>query len=143
LHLETKQQILTFLVNFWTKTLFTRKTNFVLLPSAISSREITEPWRKIKIRIFCEKMCCINGCMVIYNLVPDQLHGLGNKGPLKVLNDTKLILADHGNCLDTFRISLESFRSFRGPLLHKPVTDQELFFPVSYSKPALVISLEP
>ena len=63
--------------------------------------------------------------------------GLGNKGPLKVLNDTKLILDDHGNKLDSFRISLESFRSFRGPLLLKPVTGQELFFAVSYSKPAL------
>ena len=63
--------------------------------------------------------------------------GLGNKGPLKVLNGTKLILDDHGNNLDSFRISLESFRSFRGPLLLKPVTGQELFFAVSYSKPAL------
>ena len=27
---------------------------------------------------------------------------------------------------------------FRGPLFHKPVTGQELFFAVSYSKPALV-----
>ena len=60
--------------------------------------------------------------------------GLGNKGPLKVLNGTKLILDDHGNNLDSFRISLESFRSFRGPLLHKPVT----IFAISYSKPALV-----
>jgi hypothetical protein len=34
---------------------------------------------------------------------------------------------------------LESFRSFRGPLLSKPVTGQELFFAVSYSKPALVL----
>ena len=33
---------------------------------------------------------------------------------------------------------MESFRSFRGPLLHKPVTGQELFFAFSYSKPALV-----
>ena len=32
---------------------------------------------------------------------------------------------------------LESFRSFSGPLLTKPVTGQELFFAVSYSKPAL------
>ena len=30
------------------------------------------------------------------------------------------------------------FRIFRGPLFHKPVTGQELFFAVSYSKPALV-----
>ena len=64
--------------------------------------------------------------------------GLGNKGPLKVLNGTKLILNDHGNNLDSFRISLESFRSFRGPLLLKPVTGQELFFAVSYSKQALI-----
>ena len=35
--------------------------------------------------------------------------------------------------LDSFRISLESFRSFRGPLLLKAVTGQELFFTVSYS----------
>jgi hypothetical protein len=31
--------------------------------------------------------------------------------------------------------------SDRGPLLFKPVTGQELFFAVSYSKPALVNSL--
>ena len=31
------------------------------------------------------------------------------------------------------------FRIFRGPLFPKPVTGQELFFAVSYSKPALVI----
>ena len=55
--------------------------------------------------------------------------GLWNKGPLKVLNVTKLILDDHGNNLDSFRISLESFRSFRGPLLHKSGTGQELFLP--------------
>ena len=66
---------------------------------------------------------------------------LGNKSPLKVLNGTKLILDDHGNNLDSFRISLESFRSFRGPLLHKPVTGQELFFAVSYSKSALKVAL--
>ena len=59
-------------------------------------------------------------------------------GPLKVLNGTKLILDDHGNNLDSFKISLESFRSFRGPLLHKPVTGQELFFAIPYSKPALI-----
>ena len=34
-------------------------------------------------------------------------------------------------------ISLESFRSFRGSLFCKPVTGQELFFAVSYSKSAL------
>ena len=61
----------------------------------------------------------------------------GNKGPLKVLNGTKLILDGHVNNLDSSRISLESFRSFRGPLLHKPVTGQELFFSISYSISAL------
>ena len=57
---------------------------------------------------------------------------------LKVLNGTKLNLDEHGNNLDSFRISLESNRSFRGPLLLKPVTSQELLFAVSYSKPALI-----
>ena len=56
---------------------------------------------------------------------------------MKVLNTTKLILDDHGNNLDSFRISLESFRSFRGPLLLKPITGQEPFFAVSYGKPTL------
>ena len=65
--------------------------------------------------------------------------GLGNKDPLKVLNGTELILDDHGNNLDLFRISMESFRSFRGCLLHKPVTGQKLFFAVSYSKPVIVL----
>ena len=35
------------------------------------------------------------------------------------------------------RISLVPFRTFRGPLFPKPVTGQELFLAVSYSKPAL------
>ena len=48
----------------------------------------------------------------------------GKKGPLKVLNGTKLILDYHRNNLDSLRISLESFRSFRGPLIHKSVTGQ-------------------
>ena len=61
-----------------------------------------------------------------------------NRGPLKILNGIKLILDDQGNHLDSYTISLESFRSFRGPLFRKPVTGQELFFAVSYSKPALV-----
>ena len=36
------------------------------------------------------------------------------------------------------RISLVPFRTFRRPLFSKPVTGQELFFAISYSKPALV-----
>ena len=51
---------------------------------------------------------------------------MGYEGPLKALN-TKLILDDHGNNLDSFRISLESFRPFIGPLLHKPVTVRNFF----------------
>ena len=65
--------------------------------------------------------------------------GLENEGPLKFLNGTKLILGDHGNNLDSFISSLESFRSFRVPLLFKPVTGQELFFAICYSKPALAL----
>ena len=37
---------------------------------------------------------------------------------------------------------LESSKSFKGPLLPKPVTGQEQFFAVSYSKPALIIFLK-
>ena len=47
---------------------------------------------------------------------------------------------DKGNNLDSSRISLKSFWSFRGPLLYKLVTGQELSFAISYSKPALVKS---
>ena len=54
-----------------------------------------------------------------------------------------LILNDHGNNLAPFRISLESFRSLRDPLLLKPVTGQDLFFAISYSNPALVYALVP
>ena len=50
-----------------------------------------------------------------------------NRGPLKILNAIKLILDSQGNHLDSYTISLESFRFFRGPLFHKPVTGHELF----------------
>ncbi len=66
-----------------------------------------------------------------------------NKGPLKVLNGTELILDDHWNNLESFRTSFEPFRSVRGPLLLKPVIGQELFFAVSYSKPVLHNELLP
>ena len=54
-----------------------------------------------------EPVCCKKR----QKIVPEQLlvglvTGLGNKGPLKVLNGSKLILDDHGNNLDSFRISL-------------------------------------
>ena len=54
--------------------------------------------------------------------------GLWNRRPLKILNGKKLILDAQGNHLDSYTISLESFRSFRDLLFCKPVTSQELFF---------------
>ena len=54
--------------------------------------------------------------------------GLGISGPLKILNGINLILDDQGiNHLDSYTISLESIRSFRGLLFCKPVTGQEFF----------------
>ena len=69
-----------------------------------------------------------------------QQKKLWNRGPQKIPNGIKLILDDQGNHLDSYTISLESFRIFRVPLFRKPVTGQGLFFAVSYSKPALVAS---
>ena len=60
---------------------------------------------------------------------------------MKILNGIKLIRDDQGNHLDSYTISLESFRSFRGPLFRKPVNGQELFLAVSYSKPTLAIKV--
>ena len=54
-----------------------------------------------------------------------------------VLNGIKLILDDQRNHLDSFQSVWKSFRSFRGPLFCQPVTGQELFVVVSYSKLAL------
>ena len=85
-----------------------------------------------------EPVCCKKRPKI----VPDQLLVLWNKGPLKVLNGTKLTLDDHGNSLDSFIIGLESFGFFGGPLLHKPVTGQELCFADYYSKPALPITIK-
>ena len=64
--------------------------------------------------------------------------GLWNRGPLKILSGIKLILDGQGNHLDSHKISLKSFKSFRGPLFRKPVTGQEPFFAVFYSKLALL-----
>ena len=63
--------------------------------------------------------------------------GLRNKGPLKDSMDFKLILNESKLFPWSSRISLVPFRTFRGPLFPKPVTGQELFLAVSYSKPAL------
>ena len=56
---------------------------------------------------------------------------------MKVVNPIRLILDDQGNHLESYTISLESFRSPSEVPKRKPVTGQELFFAVSYSKPAL------
>ena len=55
---------------------------------------------------------------------------LCSRGPLKLLNGTKLILDNQAN-------KFESFRSFRGPLFHKPVTGQILFIVTWYKTPRL------
>ena len=52
------------------------------------------------------------------------------KGSKLILNESKLFPWSS-------RISLVPFRTFRGPLFPKPVTGQELFLAISYSKPAL------
>ena len=72
-----------------------------------------------------ELVCCI---VCLSNNSSWPVTGLGNKGPLKVLNGTKLILDDHGNMLDSSRINWEFFRFFIGPLLPKP--GQKQFFVV-------------
>ena len=59
---------------------------------------------------------------------------------MKVLNGTKLILDDLGINLDSFRLISEPFRSFRGPLLLKPVTGQKLFFAACYGKLAIEVT---
>ena len=69
--------------------------------------------------ILVEPVCCKKQ----QKRVPGQLLAceIGNHG-------IKLILDDQENHLDSYAISLESFRSFRGRLFRKPVTRQELFF---------------
>ena len=47
-------------------------------------------------------------CKKAQEIVPDQLLVLEIRA-LKFLNGTKLILDDHGNNLDSFRISLDFF----------------------------------
>ena len=61
--------------------------------------------------------------------------GLWNRGPL---NGIKLIVDDQGNHLDSYIISLESFRS---PILQTSNWSGN-FFAVSYSKPALIVHLK-
>ena len=65
--------------------------------------------------------------------------GLRNREPSKDLNDSKLFVYDSKWFTWSSRINFISFRIFRGPLFHKPLIGHELFFAVSYSKPALVV----
>ena len=81
-----------------------------------------------------ESVCCKKRPKI----VPDQLLLWRIRALWRYWMVPKWSYVDHHwNNLDSFRVSLESFRSFRGPLLLKPVTGQELFFAISYSKPAL------
>jgi hypothetical protein len=63
---------------------------------------------------------------------------LSSRGALKDLKDSKLILNESKLFPWSSRISLVPFKTFRWPLFSKPVTGQELFLAVFYSKPALV-----
>ena len=78
---------------------------------------------------YLEPVCCKKH----QKIVPDQLL-VCRVGDLwrtwLILNESKLFPWSS-------RISLVPFRTFRGPLFPKPVTGQELFLAVSYSKPAL------
>ena len=56
------------------------------------------------------------------------LYCLRNSRPLNVLNDLKLILNDQRDHSESFGISVESYRNFRGFLFLKPKTAIELLF---------------
>ena len=67
--------------------------------------------------------------------------GLWNRGPLKFLNDSKLILNQSMRSSWLSAINLALFRTFRGSWFHKPKTGQELFSQSMINqkdKPALV-----
>ena len=86
---------------------------------------------------YCSHYSTLTRAGLLYETAKNSSWSVTGLGPLKVLNGTKLILEGHGNNLDSFRISLESFRSFRCPLLPKPVSWLGLSFAVSYNKLAL------
>ena len=64
---------------------------------------------------------------------------LRNWRSLKVLNDTKVILNNQDGPLDSFRINLESFRTFRGLLFHKKHYWKRNFLEARYILTALNI----
>jgi hypothetical protein len=63
--------------------------------------------------------------------------GLGNRSPLKDLNDSKLILNEFKWLPWLSSINLVPFRTFRGPLYYKPVLVR-YFFSTRYNKSALI-----
>ena len=82
-----------------------------------------------------ESVCCKK----LQKILPDQLIVWGE--PPKDLKDSKLSLNKTKLFPWSSRISLVQFRTFRGPLFSKPVTGQELFLAVSYSKLALIYTV--
>ena len=76
---------------------------------------------------------------VNYTVCTKIVQDLWNKGPLKVLNDTKLILDDQE--YHKFIINLGSSRSIRDSLFQKPFTLVRylLFWGTRYNKPALIV----
>ena len=66
---------------------------------------------------------------------------LCSRGLLKDLKDSKLILNESKLFPWSSRISLIPFWTFKGPLFPKAVIGQDLFFAISYSKPALIVFL--
>ena len=77
-------------------------------------------------------------CKKWQKIVPEwPVTGLWNRGPLKDLKDSKLILNESKLFPWSSRINLVQFSTFRGALFSKPVTGHKLFIAVSYSKPAL------
>ena len=67
-------------------------------------------------------------CKKRQKIVPDQL-----------LKDSKLILNESKLFPWSSMISLLPSRTFRGSLFPEPITSQELFFAISYCKPALIV----
>ena len=51
-----------------------------------------------------------------------------NSGPLKVLNDSAMILKESEWPSLSFKTNFETFRTFRGPLFAKKITGRELLF---------------
>ena len=76
----------------------------------------------IYLHILIEPVCCKKE-----QKSPNQETVLENRGHLKVLSDTKLILNKDERPPWSFRINLVSFRASRGLLLHKPVSWLGLF----------------